>query len=271
MSTELTEEDIGAILLFLSAERLATFNMLSGSVRDAIDLHQQTLQVATSLMGVIATIEIAIRNAICDRLTEHFELANWLFNPPASFFWHKGETDKIRVARNSAQSALYTKMSQATKRTLDLLAFPDGVPEGISHEDHSLARQRQIPVENGQVIAQLTMFFWKRLYSADYEQQLWRTSLKRVFPDKKLQRSTVADQLERIYQVRNRIAHHEPVYGRRLTDALTAIDFVIAHFGMADSSGHTPIAKLLASARNMLGKQAKHLNDRIQRFRPPVI
>lgn len=264
---DLTEEDVAAVALFLSGERLATFKALTGSTRDAIALHQQMLHLATSLLGITAIIEIALRNAICDRLAEHFKVAGWLLHPPAPFHWRDSEKDKIKQAVRSAQRAEYSKKNQDDKRLLDAIAFPNGPPAGISHEDRSRARQKTITVATGQIIAQLTIFFWKRLYSEDYEHALWRTALKRVFPDKSLKRPHVAEQLERIYQTRNRIAHHEPVYGRRLADTLSAIDFVVENFGRADATGTTPIGKLLEDERFTATRQAGELEACLTEFR----
>ena len=128
---DLTEEDVAAVALFLSGERLATFKALTGSTRDAIALHQQMLHLATSLLGITAIIEIALRNAICDRLAEHFKVAGWLLHPPAPFHWRDSEKDKIKQAVRSAQRAEYSKKNQDDKRLLDAIAFPNGPPAGI--------------------------------------------------------------------------------------------------------------------------------------------
>jgi len=87
MSSNLSEAEVATVALFLSSERLAKFQALAGTTRDAIILHQQMLQLGTSLMSVTAIIEIALRNAICDRLSEHFTVSGWLLNPPAPFAW----------------------------------------------------------------------------------------------------------------------------------------------------------------------------------------
>ncbi|WP_192816489.1 hypothetical protein [Cupriavidus basilensis] len=70
------------------------------------------LRLAASLTTVTAVVEIALRNAVCDRLTDHFGVA----------------------------------------------------PAGIPHVQLSKVRQAAIPVPMGQVVAQLTMYFWKRLF-----------------------------------------------------------------------------------------------------------
>jgi hypothetical protein len=50
MSRELSDRDIAEIGLLLSAERLAALTELTGSAREALALHQQTLHAGASLM-----------------------------------------------------------------------------------------------------------------------------------------------------------------------------------------------------------------------------
>lgn len=64
------------------------------------------------------------------------------------------------------------------------------------------------------------------MYSREYETLLWKPSLKKVFPNKDLKRNQISDALESIYVARNRVAHHEPLYGGRLAKTMKAIDFV---------------------------------------------
>jgi hypothetical protein len=256
---ELREGDLAAITHLLSSERLGTFLSLTGCALSAVALHQQTLRLAGTLMSVTAVVEIALRNTICDHLTAHFGTDDWLRKPQSPFVWKEQERTRIGEAVASAQRATYAKMSAAQKRGLDVRLFRDGVPRHFSLEQHVKARQRAINVPNGQIITQLTLFFWKRVFSVEYEPSLWRPALKRVFPDKALRRADVAVQLERIYQTRNRIAHHEPVYGHRLLDAMAAIDFVITQLGCAQPTEITPLGQLLKGERQLLSEQADAL------------
>jgi hypothetical protein len=261
---ELSDEALAAVTLLLSGERLGTFLAIAGSPRPAIALHQQTLQVAGSLMSVTAIVEIALRNSVCDHLTGHFGTGDWLRNPPVPFIWREQEKTRIGEAIASAQRAAYTKLDAAQKRAIDERVFRKGVPVELSLQRHSKIRQRSLSVSNGQLIAQLTLFFWKRLFSAEYESALWQPVLKRVFPDKSLRRADVAAQLERIYQTRNRIAHHEPVYGYRLGDTLEAIEFIVTRLGQRTASAATPLAQLLANEWRLLSTQADELGRRMQ-------
>ena len=264
---ELLEHDIAAISIFLSIERLATFHLITGSTKEAILLHQQTLEFGTMLMKVTAVIEIAIRNAICERITNQFGGGGWLRNPPAPFIWDESEKNKIRDAERSARKSIYSKKTQAEKKALDILAYPGGIPADQTHDFISKARQKVIIVSDGRVIAQLTMFFWKRLFSSDYELTLWNKSLKHIFPDKRLKRSNISIHFENIYQARNRVAHHEPIYDRRLDSILIAIDFILKNFGTPDTTGKTPIAKLLEPDIVTLTNEALALKEKIETFR----
>ncbi|WNC90549.1 hypothetical protein RI103_04055 [Paraburkholderia sp. FT54] len=222
------------------------------------------LQLAGSLMSVTAVVEIALRNAVCDRLSDYFGVDGWLRRPPASFVWKVEERSKIEAAVRGAQRAAYAKLTLSEKLALDQTAFRRGVPVGLDYEHRVDARQKAIAVRSGQVISQLTLYFWKRLFSRDYEQTLWKPALKRIFPEKRIDRSAVAVQRERIYQTRNRVAHHEPVYGYRLFDTLNAVDFLASNLGAAGSDGCTALHKMLQSEHAALENQAHVLQRRIE-------
>jgi hypothetical protein len=258
---DLTEEDISTVSRLISEERLSTFRNMTSTTRAAIALHQQTLQVAGALMSVTAMVETALRNAVCERLSEHFGVEGWLRRPPAPFTWKDEERSKIEAAVRGAQRAVYTRLDAPGKRALDATAFRRGVPQNLRHEFRSEARRKAIAVRSGQIVSQLTLYFWKRLFSRDYEQTLWKSTLKRIFPSKRIDRSAVAAQLERIYQARNRIAHHEPVYGHRLTDALNAVDFIAANLGQQGDDGSTALRKMLCMDRAALESRAHLLQS----------
>jgi hypothetical protein len=261
-------EDVADVTRMLSAERLRALTALTGSAKIAIELHQETLRVGASLMTVIATIEIALRNSVCENLTQHFAVPNWLRQPPVPFQWRAPELKKVAMAHDSARRAEYSKLTQAQKHALDALAIQDGRQPARSHLDTAKDRRKHIAVSDGKIIAELTLYFWKRLYGPDYDQSLWRTSLKRTFPCKKLSRAHVAIQLEHIYQARNRLAHHEPVLHGRFADTVQAIEFVIQHLEALKPSSSTPLANLLAGDIAKVMAEAESLHARLDTFRP---
>jgi hypothetical protein len=263
------DEDIAAITVLLSPERLAVLTTLTGSTRTAIKLHQATLSLNADLMNVIASIELALRNSVCENLTGYFGVSGWLLRPPAPFQWKQIENNIVQKALDSARRAKYSKMTQAEKRALDTLAYPGGRPPTTPHLKRAVDRRRKITVSDGNVIAETTLYFWKRLYSADYEQTLWGTTLKKTFPNKALKRAQVADKLEDVYQARNRLAHHEPVLHKRFRDTIAAIEFVAENLGAPVPSKNTPLAKLIADDLQVINNKATTLHGRLAAFRNP--
>lgn len=106
---------------------------------------------------------------------------------------------------------------------LTMLAYP--LPQKLDSAKASIVRQGKL-LTPGRIVAELSFGFWTALVGRKYEKRLWVPHLHRAFPNtlrmtgpakgarKKrpmLDRSDIADRLERIRQLRNRIAHHEPI------------------------------------------------------------
>lgn len=210
---------------FISEERLRTFAKFTKRQKNAVALHNHTLQLGSSLMSVIALLELALRNSTNQRLIQDFGNEEWLKPDSTTIPLGSFERKAVNTAIAHAKKAAYSKLNYKEKTALDERAFPAGVPIGIKHKNLVEKRQSLFEVSHGQIVSQTTFSFWKRLYSHDYEASLWKTSLKKVFPNKSLSRSEVAASLEVVYSTRNRVAHHEPVYGPRLDDAMNALNF----------------------------------------------
>ena len=190
-----------------------------------------TMQVGSSLMAVVAQVELALRNEADVNIAEEFNSEDWILSRPIALALRKTEESALKKAIEHARKAQYSKLTSMDKQRLDARNYPGGLPLGIKHSTKVTRRRAALKVSHGQAISQTTFFFWKRLFSRDYEDLLWRRSLKRLFPNKRVARAAVAEHLEAIYVARNRIAHHEPVYGRRLDEAFQAIRFLRAEFG----------------------------------------
>lgn len=68
----------------------------------------------------------------------------------------------------------------------------------------------------GRVLANLPFGFWVGLFATGYDGTLWRTDLHAIFPPKVRHRQKLFADLDRLRTLRNRIAHHEPVFQRHL-------------------------------------------------------
>lgn len=79
------------------------------------------------------------------------------------------------------------------------------------------------------MIAELNFVFWQKMFTDQFDQGLWNAHLLRVLPNldaartvTELRRQIYAS-LDEIRQLRNRIAHHEPVFARDLATDLRQI------------------------------------------------
>lgn len=214
------------IIDFISSERIKTYEKHTDSTKRAIALHNQTLQLGASLMSMIALLELSLRNSTNQRIIEDFGDDKWLLKGSETLPLQPNERIAISRANSQARKALYAKLTYRQKNQLDAFAFPGGKPPNMTHEKTVKARQAQFIVSHGQVISQTTFVFWKRLYAREYENSLWKPSIKKIFPNRNLKRSDISKNLEVIYATRNRVAHHEPVYGQRLEDAMVSLDFI---------------------------------------------
>ncbi len=87
------------------------------------------------------------------------------------------------------------------------------------------------PPTHGKVVAELTFGFWRFLLDAYHQPTLWAPALRHAFPHLRPRiRQNVYDPMSRLNNLRNRIAHHEPLYRHdleaRLHDVLTVAGFV---------------------------------------------
>lgn len=214
------------IVKFISAERLKTYENHTDRQKKAIALHNHTLQLGSSLMSMIALLELSLRNSTNQCLIDDFGDDEWLLPGHTTLPLKDFERRAISKATSHAQKAAYSKLSYKEKSFLDAFAFPGGIPPGKTHRAIVKQRQALFVVTHGQIVSQTTFSFWKRLFSSDYDADLWKPSIKKVFPNKSLKRGDISKALEEIYATRNRVAHHEPVYGDRLTSAMDALEFI---------------------------------------------
>ena len=87
----------------------------------------------------------------------------------------------------------------------------------MARDAELVVARRNKEVVPGRVVAELGFGFWVGLFAKAYDQALWRTHLYRAFrprPD----RRDLHDDLDRLRTLRNRIAHHEPIFHRNLVE-----------------------------------------------------
>jgi len=110
--------------------------------------------------------------------------------------------------------------------------------DGKGRQDIATARERATgwgkqPELEGKVLAELSFGFWRYLVAKRYQTTAW-PALQNTFvlhpAAPSAPRAEIEDRMQRIHVLRNRIAHHEPVFRRNLNhdyaDMLTLVTWI---------------------------------------------
>jgi hypothetical protein len=117
------------------------------------------------------------------------------------------------------------------------IGFEQSLPSprtGYNPQRDLLNVRSRVPTP-GKVIPELKFVFWQRLFTSRHDQRLWNTYLRQVLPNVAPTKTVaqlregVYNDLEQIRTLRNRIAHHEPVFARNLQDDLGKIVALIEY------------------------------------------
>ena len=178
-----SQHSINALERALSAERLSTYlAAASGDHAAALRLYTWNTDISAALYGPLQALEIVVRNAF------HRELAA-VYGPA----WY----DDPRVPLTPFARARVDDAKDALRRT-------------------------GRPLDPGRIVAELSFGFWERLLTRgphgklNYEMALWRRALHRAFPNSRRPRVEVHKPIPALRDLRNRIAHHEPIFARPL-------------------------------------------------------
>ncbi|HEX7290638.1 MAG TPA: hypothetical protein VF250_05850, partial [Conexibacter sp.] len=124
------------------------------------------------------------------------------------------------------------------------------MPGELKAVNDAIVRLRWLgrPVTRPRVVAGLPLSFWTRLLGTRYE-ELWKASLHHAFPHNSGLRKDVAGHLNRISQLRNDIAHHQPIIGIPVADRHRDM---LALAAAVDPAAAAWVEALPASARRSL-------------------
>lgn len=170
----------------ISKERFARYLAASdGDEARAVSLYCWNMRVAQSLYVYLQCWEVALRNRFNGFLSWKYN-ASWPYDD-ARFVRNLTNDDKRRLSE--------TKSRQERDR-------------------------RVSPVSTPAIVADLSAGFWVSLLSKRYDiPYVWRHNIRRVFPhDQTLDRQAAWAKCDRILTLRNRVAHHEPIYSLPLQD-----------------------------------------------------
>jgi hypothetical protein len=178
----------------LSTERISTYLAAANSDHAAaLRLYVWNTQISAAFYSPLQALEIVIRNAFHRELSAIYGRA-WYDNPRVPL------TPFARARVDDAKNAL---------------------------------RRANRPLEPGRIVAELSFGFWERLLThgppgkLNYEMTLWRPALHRAFPNSRRRRVDVHRPFPGLRDLRNRIAHHEPIFSRPLaTEYQTIIEVI---------------------------------------------
>lgn len=189
MSALLSRPDASAlqeIVLTLTPQRLSRYlRAADHDIESALQLYVLNTKVSGALMADLHYVEIALRNKFDRELAAHFG-ATWFSDP--GFLRH------------------------ADPRMQDI------VQKAVRDASRNMRSHNLLPP--GKVIAELTFGFWLQLTDRRFEHVLWTPVLHKAFaPRKAPKRGVFSQLLEKLRQLRNRSAHHEPVFHLNLVTA----------------------------------------------------
>ncbi|MCA6943795.1 Abi family protein [Pectobacterium polaris] len=177
----MTQKDMDIVRLALSHARMSTYDaaVLDGG-KSALELYSWNAQVSAALFASLQICEVVMRNAVSDAL-EVIYGQKWPWNQ----------------------------------------TFETSLPYGRMQD---LIKAREQATTMGQVIPELSFYFWQHMFTNRHYGRIWSQHIERLFPNmetgaaKQAKRIHIHDELEHIRNLRNRIAHHEPIFQRDLED-----------------------------------------------------
>jgi hypothetical protein len=98
-----------------------------------------------------------------------------------------------------------------------------------------LQNARSHAPNTGNAIPELKFVFWQMMFTSRHDRRFWDPYLRQVLPHLdpakpvSVLRQKIYDDLEQIRLLRNRIAHHEPIFARNLNDDLQKIVTLITY------------------------------------------
>ena len=153
---------------------LAAYREATASDVDALSLYQLNARLAGLLLETVGGLEIVLRNVAAASIIDHFQREDWY---------------RARVFTQKLDDHRRQNVRDARKRLQD----------------------RGRTVDSGRVVSELTFHFWVALHEKKYREPFWIPFLRKIWPDGENVRTLHKDLLK-IRDLRNRIAHHEPVF-----------------------------------------------------------
>lgn len=180
---------------WLSEPRFQRYLKISSGDRErALALYEWNVETSQILMHDIAHFEVALRNVYDAVISANWpHKTHWLLHPESPAIMPIWRTVTSHGIKRGADVNIHTrnKVDSAIKRSGYQKASP------------------------GKVIAELSFGFWRHLTTKAMEKPMWVPYIHKAFPSG-TDRADIDRHIKTVNDLRNRIAHHEPL----LTGAL---------------------------------------------------
>ena len=183
-----THDELRDLPYVISAPRFATYLQATGNDHSrALALYEWNLSISAAFIVPLQVCEVAVRNGVAEAI-EMVHGATWP--------WSNG----------------FLRSLPHPKRSTDY--NPEADLRGVA------ARQPT----TGKVIAEIKFAFWEQLFTAGQDSRIWNAHFRTCFPGAPAgltiaqARGIAHSDLKAIRLLRNRIAHHEPIFARNLAD-----------------------------------------------------
>lgn len=180
----------------LSSPRLSTYEREASNLDGALELYLWNANVSGAFFPCLHVCEVTIRNAVSEVL---FKLHG------NQWPWDNGFINTL----------------------------PN--PKYGYNPRNNLKQARDKLSDVNKVIPELNFVFWQKMFTSRHDDQLWLPHFRLIFPNAdttveiKELRGEIYNDLEKIRKLRNRIAHHEPIFRRKLNEDYEAIIKIIGY------------------------------------------
>lgn len=191
-ATRVDVENLDWVEHVLTNARISPYlKAAAGDLDGALQFYALNLQVSSELQMWLAMLEISLRNTLIASI--------------------RGSSDEPAFDPLLAIWAELSPAERGSYKKASLLA-------GSKSKDSAF----------NALITQLPFGFWKHLLSSRHQTTLWASNFRHAFPElASKRRATVYQAVEAAVELRNRIAHHEPIFNRHLGRDLAQIQEII--------------------------------------------
>lgn len=183
----------------LSAPRFTTYlQHCNNDPTRALTLYQWNLELSSAFIVPLHLLEVSLRNAVVECLDQVYTI-NWPWN----------------------QRFIYS--------------LPDFQRNYSPRRDLQSVASRMPNPTMGNVVAELKFAFWEKMFTRRHDTRLWNQHLKTAFPyapntmSVQQLREKIFNDINPIRKLRNRIAHHEPIFARNNQDDYNIIYELISY------------------------------------------